>query len=216
MGFFEIFSKTSKLIWFHLLVKIGIIILHLCANYHVQAISSSWDIVVKGGQKGSKMGVFWIFSKTSHTIWFHLLVKKGIIILHICAKFHVQANISSRDIWVNVIKMGFYQYLTKVSITPKRLEISFNTMAFLESAWNLQSIEHWLSSVAPLFRKIMDFKDCVFLPNMAHINTLFSTKWSSQATLLVGWLVGWLVGQCQVRENHCKDFLVTWHEVRYW
>ena len=41
------------------------------------------------GKRGSKMGVFGIFSKTALTIWFVLLVKEDNIIFHMCAKFHV-------------------------------------------------------------------------------------------------------------------------------
>ena len=52
------------------------------------------------------MGVFWIFSKTSLTIWFLLLVKKDIVILHMCTKFHVQEKPSSRDIGVKGVKRG--------------------------------------------------------------------------------------------------------------
>ena len=74
-------------------VKKDIIILHMCAKFQVQAIFRSWDIGSNGGQKGSKKGDFEIFSKTSLTIWFHLLVKEDLIILHMCAKFQVQANL---------------------------------------------------------------------------------------------------------------------------
>ena len=53
------------------------------------------------GKRGSKNGVFGIFSKTALTIWFFLLVKEDIIILHICAKLQVQANFCSRDMGSN-------------------------------------------------------------------------------------------------------------------
>ena len=40
----------------------------------------------KRGQTGVKIGFFVIFSKTVEPIWFHLLEKEDIIILHMCAK----------------------------------------------------------------------------------------------------------------------------------
>ena len=49
------------------------------------------------GKKGVKNGGFGIFSKTSVTIWFHLLEKEDIIILHMCAKLQVQTIFCSRD-----------------------------------------------------------------------------------------------------------------------
>ena len=64
------------------------------------------------------MGVFGIFSKTALTIWFLLLVKEDIIILHMCAKFQVQVNSGSRDIGVKKVKNKGLPYLTKVVITP--------------------------------------------------------------------------------------------------
>ena len=55
-GFFVVFSKTGKPIWFHLLGKEDIIILHICAKFRVQAIFRSRDIGSNGGQNGSKTG----------------------------------------------------------------------------------------------------------------------------------------------------------------
>ena len=73
---------------------------------------------VKRGQKGVKMGFFGILRKTSSTIWFHLLLKEGIIVLHMCAKFQVQVNSGSRDIGAKGVKNKGLPYLTKVVITP--------------------------------------------------------------------------------------------------
>ena len=102
-------------------MKEGIIILHMCAKFHVQRNSESRDIGSNGGQKGSKwvkMGFFGILRKTSWTIWFLLLVKEDIIILHRCAKFQVQVNFGSRDIGVKKVKNKGLPYLTKVVINP--------------------------------------------------------------------------------------------------
>ena len=49
------------------------------------------------GSKWVKNGVFVVFSKTSEPIWFHLLEKEDIVILHMCAKLQVQAFFRSRD-----------------------------------------------------------------------------------------------------------------------
>ena len=125
------------------------------------------------GKKGSKTGVFRLFSKNIGWIWFILLGKEDIIILRVHAKFHDQNTSGSWDIGAKVIKNKGLPYLTKVVITRERLKISFNIMAFLESAWNLQSIEHQMSSPRPLFREIKDFKDFVFLPKIAE--RVFST-----------------------------------------
>ena len=55
-GFFVIFSKTVEPIWFHLLEKEDIIILHMCAKLQVQTIFRSRDRGSNGGQNGSKTG----------------------------------------------------------------------------------------------------------------------------------------------------------------
>ena len=52
------------------------------------------------------MGFFGIFSKTAHTIWFIFSVKKDIIVLHVCAKFQVHKNFSSRHIGKKGVKSG--------------------------------------------------------------------------------------------------------------
>ena len=70
------------------------------------------------GKRGSKMGVFGIFSQTALTIWSLLLVKEDIIILHMCAKFQVHVNSGSRDIGVKKVKNKGLPYLTKVVINP--------------------------------------------------------------------------------------------------
>ena len=61
------------------------------------------------GQKGSKMGVFGNFSKLSLTIWFHLLEKKDIICLHVCAKFHVQEKNIPQDMGSKGVKKGGFR-----------------------------------------------------------------------------------------------------------
>ena len=55
-GVFGIFSKSSVAIWFHLLEKEDIIILHMCAKLQVQTIFRSRDRGSNGGQNGSKTG----------------------------------------------------------------------------------------------------------------------------------------------------------------
>ena len=104
-GFFVVSSKTVQPIWFHLLVKQDVIILHTCAKFRVQAIFCSRDIGSNGGQNWSN-GFFVVFSKTVIPTWFHLLVKEDIIILHIRAKFRVQAIFHSRDRGSNGVQNG--------------------------------------------------------------------------------------------------------------
>ena len=118
MGFFGHFLKIYEWIWFILLVKEEIIILHRCTKFQVQANFRSRDIGSIGGQNGSKM-VFWRFPpKLSQRfgsffcwrnilwfyirrIWFFLLVKEDIMIsFHMCGKFHVKANLCSPRFWV--------------------------------------------------------------------------------------------------------------------
>jgi len=129
------------------------------------------------GQKGSKMGVFGRFLKNNGWIWFILLGNEGIMVLRVDAKFHVQNTSGSRDIGAKQVKNKGLPYLTKVVITRERLKISFNIMAFLESAWNLQSIEHQMSYSRPLFREINDFKDFVFLPKNSR-KSILNVSWS--------------------------------------
>ena len=50
------------------------------------------------------MGYFGNLSKTSKQIWFNLLVKENIIVLHIDANFEVENNVDSRDIGSNEFK----------------------------------------------------------------------------------------------------------------
>ena len=52
---------------------------------------------VKWGSKWVKIGFFVVFSKTSKPIWFHLLKKEDIVILHMCAKLQVWVFFRSRD-----------------------------------------------------------------------------------------------------------------------
>ena len=110
-GFFKVFSKSIRMIWFHLLGKIDIIILHMYAKLQVQTLFRSRDRGSNGGSKRVKNGFFVVFSKVVLTIWFHLLRKEDIIILHIRVKFRVQAIFLSRDIMSNGgqngSKMGF-------------------------------------------------------------------------------------------------------------
>ena len=61
---------------------------------------------VKWGSKWVKNGFFVIFSKTVEPIWFHLLEKEDIIILHMCAKLQVQTIFRSRDRGSNGGEMG--------------------------------------------------------------------------------------------------------------
>ena len=79
MGFFKVFSKRRPKIWFHLLVKEDIIILHIRAKFRVQAIFCSRDIVSNGGQNGSKMGFFEFFSKTALAISFFFSYREKIL-----------------------------------------------------------------------------------------------------------------------------------------
>ena len=67
------------------------------------------------GKKGVKNGGFGIFSKTSVTIWFHLLVKEDIIILHMCAKSQVQAIFLTLDIGLNDLR-PFDRSILKVKV----------------------------------------------------------------------------------------------------
>ena len=78
MGFFKVFSKLRLTIWFHLLEKNDIIILHIRAKYRVQTIFvlEIWD------KRGSKMRFFKIFSKTALTISFYFLQKEDITVFH--------------------------------------------------------------------------------------------------------------------------------------
>ena len=52
-GFFVVFSETVRPIWFHLLEKEDIVILHMSAKVQVQAIFRPRDIGSNGGQNGS-------------------------------------------------------------------------------------------------------------------------------------------------------------------
>ena len=52
---------------------------------------------------------------------------------------------------------------TKLSISHEPFKISFDIMAFLESAGNFLSIEHYLSSVAPIQTKLEHFELFVIL-----------------------------------------------------
>ena len=58
------------------------------------------------GKKGSKLGVFGIFSKSISSIWFILSGKEDIIELHTCAKFQVHTNFGSRDMGQKGVKTG--------------------------------------------------------------------------------------------------------------
>ena len=105
-GFFVVFSKTVEPIWFHLLVKEDIIILHIRAKFQVHTIFGFLIYRVKWGSKGVKNEFFVIFSKTSKPILFHLLVKEDIIILRMCAKFQVQTIFCSQDVRSNRDEIG--------------------------------------------------------------------------------------------------------------
>ena len=59
------------------------------------------------------MGFFDTLSKTALTIWFILLVKKGIMVLHMCAKFHVHKNSGSRDMGAKGVKNGGFRTFLK-------------------------------------------------------------------------------------------------------
>ena len=61
--------------------------------------------------KWVKNGFFVIFSKTGKPIWFHLLVKEDIIILHICAKFRVEWG-SKIDLF-DYISTSLYLFLIR-------------------------------------------------------------------------------------------------------
>ena len=52
MGFFDTLSKTALTIWFILLVKKGIMVLHMCTKCHVRRKSGSRDKGAKGGTNG--------------------------------------------------------------------------------------------------------------------------------------------------------------------
>ena len=66
------------------------------------------------GKRGSKKEVFAIFSKMALTIWFIFLVKEGIMVLHMCGKFHVHKNSGSRDMGAKGVKNGgFRTFLEK-------------------------------------------------------------------------------------------------------
>ena len=56
MGFFDTLSKTALTIWFILLVKKGIMVLHMCAKCHVRRKSGSRDKGAKGGTNGGFRG----------------------------------------------------------------------------------------------------------------------------------------------------------------
>ena len=60
------------------------------------------------GQKGSKMGVFGLFSKSNAQIWFVLLGNEDIMVLRVHAKFHDQNFSGSRDIGVKRVKNGVF------------------------------------------------------------------------------------------------------------
>ena len=55
------------------------------------------------------MGFFDTLSKTALTIWFIFSVKKDIMVLHMCAKFHVHKNSGSRDMGAKVVKNGGFR-----------------------------------------------------------------------------------------------------------
>ena len=65
------------------------------------------------GQKGSKMGVFGLFSKNNEYIWFILQGKEDIILLHVHAKFHGQNISGSRDMGTKVVKNGVFRTFLK-------------------------------------------------------------------------------------------------------
>ena len=65
------------------------------------------------GQKGSKRGFFDTLSKSNEKIWFILLGKKDIIVLHVHAKFHDQDISGSRDIGVKRVKNGVFRTFLK-------------------------------------------------------------------------------------------------------
>ena len=77
------------------------------------------------GEKGSKMRFFEIFSKTAHTIWFIFIQKEDIIVLHVCAKFQVHKNFSSRHIGKKGVKSGGIRLFLKsywVDLVPSPSE----------------------------------------------------------------------------------------------
>ena len=65
------------------------------------------------GQKGSKMGVFGLFSKNNEYIWFILLGKEDIMVLRVHAKFHDQNISGSRDMGAKGVKMVFFALFSK-------------------------------------------------------------------------------------------------------
>ena len=83
----------------------------MCVKFQVQEYFYSRDMesnVVKGGQKC----FFGIFSKLRIIIWFHLLLKEGIMCLHMCAKFQVQAKFCSQYMGSKGVKKGvFWDFL---------------------------------------------------------------------------------------------------------
>ena len=58
------------------------------------------------GKKGSKMGFFGFFSKTTLTNLFIFLQKEDIMVLHIYANFQAHKNFSFRDIGKKWVKSG--------------------------------------------------------------------------------------------------------------
>ena len=65
------------------------------------------------GQKGSKMGVFGLFSKNNEYIWFILLGKEDIMVLRVHAKFHDQNISGSRDMGAKGVKNGVFRTFLK-------------------------------------------------------------------------------------------------------
>ena len=59
------------------------------------------------------MGFFDTLSKTALTIWFIFLVKEGIMVLHMCGKFHVHKNSGSRDMGAKGVKLVFFGLFSK-------------------------------------------------------------------------------------------------------
>ena len=65
-------------------------------------------VVAIWGKKGSKLGVFGVFSKNIEKIWYILLGKEDIMVLHVHATFHVQNVSGSRDMGAKGVKNGFF------------------------------------------------------------------------------------------------------------
>ena len=65
------------------------------------------------GKRGSKMGFFGIFSKTSLRILLVFTEKEGLIVIHTCTKFHVQENSGSRDMGQKGVRIGGFRHFLK-------------------------------------------------------------------------------------------------------